>query len=237
MKTLRGQPIACRWRRHNLAVALLCLLWCLPVPVQAQSFLFQLDTTGLSAPSSGQNYGLYLALNDGGGSTSTTVTSSSFGFGGGSPVGTPTSFNGGASGDLSGTVRLTEMPDSLTSDFSQGFRLGSQIRFRIDGSEFMTDPGAPDRYLVALFDGSGSVVGTTADDGFSLATIDRTSSGFDIHRYGYTAQTGANAGQLVMAQVVSEPVPAPGAVAVCLLGSVGYGMMHRCRRAKASRFV
>lgn len=115
-----------------------------------------LDTGGLIGHVAGP-FWLNLQLTDGGGTASNSAFFSDFGFSaGGAEAGTASAI-GGASGDMSGNVSLTD--SSFLNAFSQQFTAGDVLSFK-----FTLTTNAdlvPDQLSFALLDSTGFEVPTT----------------------------------------------------------------------------
>ena len=149
-------------------------LWSLvqtPGMSHAVSFTFTLDTTSLATqPTPPKPFALDFQFLDDNRTRSNTVTLSHFEFGaGGGPNGSPT-LSGGASGDLSGTVTLTD--SSFFNELFQGFTpSGSDpLRFVLTLTTNV-EPVTPDTFTLALFDSSGTEIPTSAFGAFARIDI------------------------------------------------------------------
>ncbi len=219
-------------RTRNFTAVLACLA-ALTVgaagPARTDPFHFtvSLDTTGLPALSG--DYAVYLALTDGGGIAANQIDFTSFGFGGGSPTGSPVN-TGGSVGDLWGTVTLND--SSFLNEFSQTFSLGSEVVFDVDLADVSVDSPSPDTLLFCLLDDAGMPIATTDPNGFALFVLELSSSSLhvgDVQAFGYEA-----GGHLYNVRITQEQagVPEPGPAAVLLsLGSVAAILTAR-RRAR-----
>jgi hypothetical protein len=162
---------------------------------------------------------------DGGGGVSNNISVSNFSFGGGGTiVGSASSF-GGVTGDLTGTVAFDK--SSALQDFNQGFSVGtSSISF--DVTTTANGSLTPDTFAVTLLDNTGTPITTTAPDGYSLFTqpIDLAlASGGGFSGSSVFSGTGAFSGTSV------DAVPEPSR-ALLLVGAFGALIMRR-RRAQA----
>jgi hypothetical protein len=108
---------------------------------------------------------LEFQLIDSAGTIHNTITLSAFDFGaGGSAVGSPTT-SGGASGDLAGTVTLTD--SSPFTEFIQSFTPSASepLSFLLDTTENV-EPTIPDSFSLGIFDSSGTGIATQLADIF-----------------------------------------------------------------------
>jgi hypothetical protein len=113
-------------------------------------------------------------LNDGGGTTNNTATINNFAFGGGNPVGSPTILMGGANGDLSGTVTLTDDPllgGGFINEFAQQFNLGSALSFDVQLTTNVDSP-APDQFSFAILHNGVEIPTTGTGDAFLIVDLD-----------------------------------------------------------------
>lgn len=201
-------------------------------PVQAASFTVTIDTTNLtSQPFPPAPFSLEFQLNDGGGTVTNTVTLSNFDFGaGGGATGTPsyecTSGTGpacnGVSGDLSGTVILSDGSDFF-NQFTQPFTPSAidPLRFLLD----LTTNGelpASDAFSLAILDGQGLGIPTDFFDTFILIDLAAPPT---VATYGSIPNP---LGLEVPAPIVqAASVPEPGTLALLAIG-IG-GMLPRWR--------
>jgi len=143
----------------------------LPSSSYAVNYTVTLDTRSLaSEPAPPAPFSLEFQLNDGDGTVNNTITLSNFNFGtGGSATGSPTT-TGGASGNLSSTVTLTD--SSFFNEFIQGFTPSStdplSFLFDLTTNE---EPITPDSFSLAIFDSSGIGIPTSFFDVFLQADI------------------------------------------------------------------
>lgn len=124
------------------------LLLCSPAWAQV-SYRVEMLTSALSGHPSGP-FSLDFQLTNGDGAANNTVALSNFVFsGGGNAVGTPLTLLGGASGDLSSGVTLTEA--SFLNEFEQGFDPGATLAFDVAISTNFAG-GTPDALTFAILD-------------------------------------------------------------------------------------
>jgi hypothetical protein len=142
--------------RSFLLLAVLCLA---PIAAHAGIIDVTVDTSALVGHPAGPFY-LEFSLNDGSGSGdgNNTVIVDNFDFGGGSASGS-SALLGGASGDLSSGVTLS---DSFSfADLVQAFTPGSTLTFRVTTTNNV-DPGTPDSFFFFILDSSQAWVPTLA---------------------------------------------------------------------------
>ena len=206
----------------------------------AVSFNFTIDTTSLAPqPTPPKPFALDFQFLDGDHTRSNTVTLSQFAFGaGGGPHGSPTTA-GGASGDLSGTVTLTD--SSFFNEFIQGFTpSGSHpLRFLLTLTT-NPEPGTPDAFTLAIFDSSGTEIPTSFFGAF--AQIDITNP-LTINTYASDTSTAPPgcptcpaldiAAPLVT--TATSPVPEPGTF-VLLAGGIGCLAFLRRKQVRLPTF-
>ncbi len=118
-------------------------------------YTVNLDTSPLMSVAG--DYALAFQLNDGSGAgdANNTVTLSNFNFGGGSAAGCPVNCTllGGASGDATTTVNLTD--SSFFNSLAQRFTPGSGLSFKVDLATNLDAGGVADFFgFSILLDGS-----------------------------------------------------------------------------------
>jgi len=116
-------------------------------------------------------FAINFQLNDGSGTNdaNNTATISGFNFGGGGPSGAPI-LTGGASGDLSTSVTLTD--STFFNDFVQDFVPGSSLTFNVDLTTNADAGPIPDLFSFTLLDGSGfELPNTSPIGGFVIVNI------------------------------------------------------------------
>jgi hypothetical protein len=164
------------------------------------------------------------------GDANNTVTISNFSFGGGGPSGTP-DVVGGASGDLSLTVTLTD--SAFFNDFVQEFTPGSLLAFILTTTTNVDPGGIPDTFAFSILDGTGLPIPTldpTGADSFLSVTFDDPGSpAFE------TFPADPNSG-LGLGQPSVQAIPEPSSLfsgAIGLTMTLGwYGMRRRCRAVR-----
>lgn len=173
----------------------------------------------------GQTLGLDFQLN---GLAGSTVLLTGFDLGGGMTLG-PASLVGGVSGSLPSGIELTTNPlrnvmAAFFNSFQQGFRAGSQLRFRatLDAAGGVT----PDGFSMTFLDSTGGEIATLSPLG-GFVLIDLSSP--------VIVQTFASAdGSIPMpgaslVNVGSDPVPEP---AAGLLVTAGMLILAGARRLR-----
>lgn len=136
------------------------------------TYQVKIDTSSLLSNASGPFY-LDFQLSDGSamGNANNHALINNFNFGGGSAWGSATAF-GGASGDLSSKVWLTDS-DPFLSELYQSFNAGSWLSFDLTLSGNVEWP-TPDKFTFAILDGSLFNLPTESfgTDAFLEANID-----------------------------------------------------------------
>jgi hypothetical protein len=208
--------------KRNSALTLslaLCAGALLAVPNgKASIVIYHVDvnTAALVGNASGP-FSLDFQLNDGSGAGdgNNTATLNHFAFGSGSASGSPTSF-GGASGNLSGAVTLTDT--TAFNEFFQGFTAGNTLSFDITLT-LNSDAGpTPDSFSFGILDNSLYNLPTTGvGDSFLLVNLGSVPS----------VSTAASVGPAVAVNVT--PVPEPGSLTWFSMGLMMFGLWRRAR--------
>ena len=151
-----------------LIVALAALLFTFEAPTSFAtgiSLNVSIDTSGLPATPGSE---IFFILTDGSGlgDANNTATLTTFALGGGA-VGAVDLSNtfGGASGDMSSTVSLTD--SSFTNVFAETFSAGSSLSFLLNLTTNLDAGGTPDLFSIAITDPSGTLVSTSDPTGFN----------------------------------------------------------------------
>jgi len=227
--------------RNTLALVLLslCLAWAMgPRACQADvTFQVQVNTAPLighpAAP-----FAINFQLNDGSGTNdgNNTATISGFTFGGGGPAGVPI-LTGGASGDLSSVVTLTD--STFFNDFVQDFTPGASLAFTVDLTT-NTDAGpTPDLFSFAILDGSGFEIPTTSPIG-GFVIVDITGPNPTIQSYSSDATTPVPPGDPVdipaptITVANTTPIPEPSSALVFLATLLAVPACYAWRHARGT---
>lgn len=177
------------------ATAAICLLG-----AQARAdylYRVQMDTSSLVGHAAGP-FAIDFQLVDGDGVANNTVTLGNFLFGGGGPLGGG-AWSGGASGDLSGTVTLTD--SAFFNAFVQSFTAGNTLAFDLTTTSHFAG-GVPDGFSFALLDSTGA----------ELPTLDFSSAFVQIDLEGdppFVQSFASDPGQAPAAGGVPLSIPAP----------------------------
>jgi hypothetical protein len=189
---------------------------------QAAPILYDvtIDTTALiGAP--GGPFSLNFQLIDGGGEVTNNATLGDFQFAGGGAVGSPT-LAGGALGDLSSAVTLTDEGGSFFNSFTQDFDPGTLLRFTILLTMEIEPGGIPDQFSMGILRG-GIGIPTEFFDAFMI--IDINSSDPAIQSFGSDPISG-----LAIGAPSVTPVPEPASLTL-----VGTGLLLAFRRRRQKR--
>jgi hypothetical protein len=181
-----------------------------------------LDTTALVGAIDGP-FSLNFQLNDGGGEATNSATLSDFQFGaGGGGVGSPTLI-GGATGDLSSTVTLTDADGSFFNSFTQEFDPGTVLRFSILLTTELEPGGIPDQLSMGIL---AAGVGLPTEFFDAFFTIDVSSIDPAIQSFASDPSSGLTIGAPAV-----TPVPEPASLMLFGSGLVlaGFGR-RRIRR-------
>jgi len=127
-------------------------------------YTVSLDTSSISGAAG--DFGLAFQLNDGSGlgDTNNVVKLSNFNFGGGSAAGCPANcaFTGGASGDASTTITLTD--NDFFNSFAERFTPGSSLSFLLDMTTNLDAGGVADLFGFSILI-NGNAIATSDDLG------------------------------------------------------------------------
>ncbi len=180
----------------------------------ARADTFTFDTSSL--PTGQLNINFQFIDGSGIGDSNNTVTIS--GFSGGTLVGVPTS-TGGASGDLSGVVTLTD--NDFFNEFVQQFTpSGSMLSLNLLFTSNVDAGGTPDEFTFAILDSSFREVQTTDPLGTNvLLRVDLSSGNPIVQTFALGAPTA---------------IPEPTTMLLLSTGLAGVGAVVR-KRCKASR--
>ena len=160
-------------------------------------------------------------LNSGDGNNNNTATINNFTFGnGGSATGTP-SYVGGASGDLTSGVALSE--SSAYNEFDQTFTAGSILGFDLSLTTNPVTP-TPDQFSFAILDNNLDELGTTdPSDANTIITVNIDSASPSIDQF---STSPASFGTVTVTPLTSVPEPATTA----LFGISSLAVVIRRRR-------
>jgi hypothetical protein len=234
---------------RGVILAILFLVVISVAPARADLiFSVSLNTAPLVGHPAGP-FSLDFQLNDGSqsGDGNNTATLSQFTFGGGSASGSA-SLLGGATGDLTKTVSLTD--SSAFNEFTQEFNPGSSLKFTLDITT-NTDPGnPPDLFSFAILDSGGSEIPTKGVGAFVDTFVDVVlgspptiySFGSDLSRPPDAGGNPINLGTPVIGQpttaVVVVPEPATFTLFLVSLTTMTFALLSRqervCRRCTAA---
>ena len=155
--------------------------------------------------------------------TDNTVTFSSFVFTNGS-VGATSYSNGGETGSMAATVKLTNSSEDneLAQQFSNTV---TSIRFNVDETSVTNNP-FPDQLDVAILDSSLNNIPTTDPSGGNTLVLENISTGQSLASVNTYQSTAAGEAPGVIASAVPEPAPVAGVL-------IGLGALGLCMRRKA----
>ena len=175
------------------------------------------------------------------GSSGNTATLTDFSFGGGGSGPASPFLTGGASGDLGGTVTLTDS-SSFFNDFNQQFTPGATLTFTLD-STLVAPPsgGSPDNFSMVMFSNYDPTNGynpSTGTGGTPIPTTDPSGNdtffNFNITGPGQpTVSSFPSMSGDITITITPAGVPEPSSVVMMLLGMMGVGGAVCWRRAGA----
>ena len=179
-------------------------------------YFVDINTASLVGNASGP-FSLDFQLNDGSGTGdgNNTATINNFTFGSGSAAGTA-NLSGGASGNLSSAVTLTDT--SAFNEFYQTFDAGSTVSFDVTLTLNSDSGPTPDSFAFAILDNTLSNIPTTGvGDSYLLVNLGPTP--------GVVIGSSVSPGVTLSA----TPVPEPGSLSWISLGLLALGL-HQWRR-------
>lgn len=173
-------------------------------------------------------------LNDGSGSAdgNNTATITSFAFSGGSAAGCPANCTttGGASGDMTGTVTLTDS-DFLNS-FAERFTPGSSLSFQVDLTTNVDAGGVPDAFAFSILDNGVPIPTLDGLGTDSLLTVDIDSSDPSVLTYGTDSSRTTISLDAPVIGAAPSAVPEPSTLLLVVTGLAGVAGMARRRLKK-----
>ena len=184
-------------------------------------YYVDINTASLVGNASGP-FSLDFQLNDGSGTGdgNNTATINNFAFGSGGASGTA-NLSGGASGDLSSAVTLTDT--SAFNEFYQTFNTGSTLSFDVTLTLNSDSGPTPDSFAVAILDNTLSNIPTSGvGDSYLLVNLGPTPG----------VVIGSSASPAVT--LSATPVPEPGSLGWISMGLLAFGL-HQWRRTFRQR--
>ncbi len=172
------------------------------------------------------------------GSNGNTVTLTGFSFGGGNAGPTGAFLTGGASGDLGGSVGLTDSANFF-SDFNQQFTPGTTLTFTVDST--LVPPasgGFPDNFSMLIFSGYDTSNGYNpyaGTGGTPIPTSDPTGAdtflSLDVNGPGSTTMASfpSTSGDVAVTVTPTSVVPEPSTAGVTLFALAVVGLWRCCR--------
>jgi hypothetical protein len=196
-------------------------------------FTVNLNTTPLTSSVAGPFF-IDFQLNDGSGTgdANNAVTVSNFGFGGGGPAGSP-SLTGGAVGDLSSQVSITDSAPIL-NEFIQQFTPGNTLRFTVRLSTTVEGPN-PDQFYFGILD-CHQVPLPTQGPADGLLIVNLTSSSPAIETFAGDPRRSPSCGgpPIPLTAPLIQIVPEPSVLTLALVG-VALWLAAAAVRSRADR--
>ena len=177
-------------------------------------YYVDINTASLVGNASGP-FSLDFQLNDGSGlgDANNTATINNFTFGTGGATGTA-NLAGGAAGDLSGTVSLTD--STPFNEFYQAFNAGTELTFNVTLTRNSDAGPTPDSFAFAILDNSLNNLPTTGiGDTYLQVNLGPTPS----------ITTGVSTSPAVTVSVAA--VPEPDSLVWVSLGLMAFGLWRR----------
>jgi hypothetical protein len=207
----------------------------LSVPARADFFYHvQMNTSALIGHPAGP-FSLDFQLIDGDGVANNTVTLTNFAFGSGSPSGAPT-LTGGASGDLSSQVSLTDT--GVLNEFTQGFTPGNTLSFDLSATGHFAG-GTPDAFSFAILDKSSSELPTLSSSG-AFVQMDFGGGAPTVQTFASdpnTAPAGGGNPVSIAAPTVQLASAAPEPSTIGLLACAALPLVGSLRTARHRRMI
>ncbi len=189
---------------------------CLLVPLLGQASMFNVSMNTSSI--GGGSFSVVFDLIDGDGMSNNQITLGNF-MGFGNPLTSP-NYVGGAAGDLSSTVLLSD--NLFLNEFVQGFTAGNMLNFTINLTNNFIG-GTPDSFIFLLLDSGGSPIPTQDPFGTNaFLSIDIVQDLPVIQTYSTVPNSGFNLGPPTVTSV-SEPI----SLWLLITGLIGLRIMRR----------
>ncbi len=224
-----------------LAAAAFSLLGAPAMRAQSLTFTVDINTAGLSADSANAPFYLDFAMIFGNSSlASNTATLSNFSLTGGTAVGSAVVASGSATGNLGGTITLTESAAHPDSEIYQQFSAGTtDIQFKATVTETGPDVGPPSTFSTSILDNSltfPAQLYTTAPDTQSLVLLNLDASNTIANVGAYTALQSADGNTPITGVTALVAIPEPSSYAA-ILGCAGLLLAFFARRSGLLRAV
>jgi hypothetical protein len=177
-------------------------------------------------------YSLYFQLTDGSGANdgNNTATLGDFVFGGGVAI-SPAQVFGGASGDLTGLVTLTD--NSFFNAMTQGLVPGSLLTFSLNLTTNPDPGGTPDVFAMSILDPNGNEIPTLDPSGANTLLMITIDSVLGVQSFSSDPNTATSTGQFIdmnAATISSTSSAAPEPASLLLV--LGAGLVAACRTVR-----
>jgi len=191
------------------------------------------DTAPLNGNTNAAPYSLDFQLIPGGGPP-TTATISDFAYGAGGLAGdiSTQATAGQASGDIGGTVSLSDSLGGIDNELLQQFTPGDTLTFQLDLNGTLTS-SVPDGFNFSILDNTYTslpMLGGVSNPGQDFVSIDLATGGPIVQSFGTDDSTSPEGGgdpiDIAAPAVVAVPEPA----CVGILVMAGLGILSRRRR-------